>query len=131
MRAFNMLLMSAFAVVALVLASIGLYGVITFAVGQRRREIGLRQAIGANRTDINRLMMGIGLRMILPGIVVGLLGALILGRVIASQLYGVGVADPLVLASVVIVLVVAALIACTLPTLQAARLTPMEALRDD
>ncbi len=131
LREFNMILMSTFALVALVLAAIGLYGVIAFAVGQRRREIGLRQAIGASSGDIHRLMLGAGLRMIVPGIVVGILGALALGRVIAAQLFGVGAADPRVLGGVAIVLALVALAACALPTLQAARVPPMEALRND
>jgi putative ABC transport system permease protein len=131
MRAFNMLLMSAFAVVALVLASIGLYGVITFAVGQRRREIGLRQAIGASRSSIYQLIFGSALRMIVPGVLLGFCGALILGRVIAAQLYGVGPADPLLLLTVVIILVATALVACLLPSVQASRITPMAALRDE
>lgn len=131
MRAFNMVLMSAFAFVALALAAVGLYGVIAFAVGQRRREIGLRQAVGASAGDIHRLMLGEGLRMIVPGVAVGLLGALALGKAIASQLYGVGAADPLVLAGVTALLALAALVACALPTLRAARVPPMEALRDE
>lgn len=131
MRAFNMVLMSTFAFVALALAAVGLYGVIAFAVGQRRREIGLRQAVGASAGDIHRLMLGEGLRMIVPGVAVGLLGALALGKAIASQLYGVGAADPLVLAGVTALLALAALVACALPTLRAARVPPMEALRDE
>ncbi|WP_300621063.1 ADOP family duplicated permease [Dokdonella sp.] len=131
LRQFNMFLMSTFALVALVLAAIGLYGVIAFAVGQRRREIGLRQAIGASGGDIHRLMLGAGLRMIVPGLVAGLLGALVLGRAIASQLYGVGAADPLVLAGVTTLLALAAVAACAIPTLRAARVAPMEALRNE
>jgi putative ABC transport system permease protein len=131
LRRFNMTLMSVFAGVALLLAAIGLYGVIAYSVGQRRREIGLRQAIGASTHDIHRLMLGAGLRMIVPGIVIGGLGALALGRVIAAQLYGVGAADPFVLASVAALLVVVALAACAIPTLRAARISPMEALRDE
>ena len=76
-------------------------------------------------------MLGAGLRMIVPGIVIGLLGAFALGHVIASQLYGVGTADPFVLASVAALLVLVALAACAIPTLRAARIPPMEALRDE
>ncbi|MEO8011456.1 MAG: FtsX-like permease family protein, partial [Dokdonella sp.] len=96
----------------------------------RRREIGLRQAIGANASDIHRLMFGTGLRMIVPGIVAGLLGAIALGRLIASQLYGVSAADPLVLGGVVALLVVVAIAACAIPTRRATRISPVEALRD-
>jgi predicted permease len=131
MRQFNMTLMSAFAAVALLLAAIGLYGVIAYSVGQRQREIGVRQAIGARRGDIHRLMLGAGLRMVVPGVIAGLLGAFALGRLIASQLYGVGSADPLVLGSVVVMLAAVAMAACAIPTLRAARVPPMEALRSE
>ncbi len=97
MRRFNLTLMSVFAIVALALAAIGLSGVIAYSVGQRRREIGLRQAIGANAFDIHRLVLASSLRMIVPGIALGVLGALALGRLIAAQLYGIGAADPAVL----------------------------------
>lgn len=131
MRRFNLTLMSLFAAVALLLAAIGLYGVVAYAVGQRRREIGLRQALGANAGAIHRLMLRAGLAMIVPGILVGLLGALALGRVIAAQLYGVGAADPLVLGGVVIALSAVALAACAIPALRATRIAPLEALRDE
>ena len=131
MRRFNMTLMCVFAGVALLLAAIGLYGVIAYSVGQRRREIGLRQALGASGGRIHALILGAGVRMIAPGLVVGALGALALGRVIAAQLYGVGAADPFVLASVTAVLVLVALAACAIPTVRAARVSPMEALRDE
>lgn len=129
LRRFNMTLMSAFAATALALAAIGLYGVIAFAVGQRRREIGLRQAIGASTHDIHRLMLGVGLRMIVPGVVVGLLGSLALGQIISSQLYGVSATDPVVLGSVTLVLALVALAACAVPTWKASQVSPMETLR--
>ena len=131
LRRFNTTLMSVFAGVAVALAAIGLYGVIAYTVGQRRREIGLRQALGASRGAIHRLVFGLGLRMLLPGVVVGLAGAVALGRLISSQLYGVSAADPLVLGSVILVLATAALSACLVPSLQASRMQPMEALRDE
>jgi predicted permease len=131
LRRFNMVLMNVFAGVALALAAIGLYGVLAYATARRQREIGLRQALGARRGDIGRLVLGAGLRMLLPGIALGLLGALALGRVIASQLYGVGGADPLVLGAVVAVLSLVALAACALPTVRATRVAPIEALRDE
>jgi putative ABC transport system permease protein len=130
MRRFNMTLMSVFAALALALAAIGLYGVIAYTVGQRRREIGLRQAVGARALDIHRFVLADGLRMIVPGIALGLLGALALGRLIATQLYGVGAADPRVLGAVAAVLVAVALAACAIPMRRAARVPPMEALRD-
>jgi predicted permease len=131
MRRFNLTLMSVFAGVALALAAIGLYGVIAYSVGQRRREIGLRQAIGANAFDIHRLVLASGLRMIVPGIALGVLGALALGRLIAAQLFGVGAADPVVLGGVVVALAAVAFCACAIPTLRAARVAPMEALRNE
>jgi ABC-type antimicrobial peptide transport system permease subunit len=131
LRRFNMSLMSMFAGLAVVLAAIGLFGVITYLVGQRRREIGLRQALGANAADIHRLVLGSGLRMIVPGILVGMAGALGLGRLIASQLYGVDAADPRVLFDVAAVLSLVTLVACALPTLRATRVPPMEALRNE
>ena len=131
LRRFNTTLMSLFAAVAVALAAVGLYGVIAYSVGQRRREIGLRQALGAGTLSVHRLILGSSLRMILPGMAVGLLGALGLGRLISAQLYGVQAADPRVLALVVIVLGAAALLACLIPSLQAARMSPMEALRDE
>jgi putative ABC transport system permease protein len=131
LRRFNMSLMSVFAAVAMLLAAIGLYGVIAFSVAQRRREIGLRQALGASRMAIHRLMFGLGLRMVLPGIVVGTLGALALGRLIESQLYGIGATNPLLLLAVVLVLASVAVVACAIPSLRASGIAPMEALRDD
>ncbi|MFZ2234843.1 MAG: ABC transporter permease [Dokdonella sp.] len=131
LRRFNMSLMSVFAGVAVLLAAIGLYGVISFSVGLRRREIGLRQALGATRVGIHRLMFGFALRMLVPGIVVGLFGAFALGRLISSQLYGIGAGNPLLLTLVVAVLASVGLIACAIPTLRAARIAPMEALRDE
>ncbi len=129
LRRFNMTLMSVFAGVALVLAAIGLYGVVAYTVGQRRREIGLRQAIGADTRDIHRLVLGTGMRMVVPGLVAGIVGAIALGRVISAQLYGVGAADPRVLAGVVAVLALVAFAACAVPMWRAARVAPMEALR--
>ena len=131
MRRFNLTLMSAFAVVALVLAAIGLYGVISWSVSQRRRELGVRQALGATRGDVHRLMLGAGLRMVAPGIILGMLGALALGKLIAAQLYGVGSADPFALGAVAALLCLVAVAACAMPTLRAARVPPMEALRDE
>jgi predicted permease len=131
LRRFNMTLMSAFAGCALVLAGIGLYGVIAWIAAQRRREIGVRQSFGATRTHIHAMMLGSGLRMIVPGLLAGLAGALAIGRLIGSQLYGVGSADPRVLAGVVALLGLVALAACLIPSWRALRVPPMEALRND
>ncbi|MBN8727562.1 MAG: ABC transporter permease [Xanthomonadales bacterium] len=131
LRRFNMMLMSAFAATALVLAAVGLYGVIAWLAAQRRREIGVRQSFGATRADIHALMLKSGLGMIVPGLAAGLAGALALGHLIASQLYGVGAADPGVLATVAAVLALVALAACLVPSWRALRVAPMEALRDE
>lgn len=131
LRRFNMGLMGVFAGVALALAAVGLYGVIAYAASQRQREIGVRKAVGARGTDIHAMMLRAALRMVLPGIVAGTLGALALGRFIASQLYGVGASDPRVLGLAALALTAVALVACLIPTLRAARVPPMAALRDE
>ena len=131
LRRFNMILMSVFAGLAVALAAIGVYGVIAYQVGQRRRELGVRRALGANPSDIHHLMLASGMSMIAPGLVLGVLGALALGQLIAAQLYGVGATDPIVLVGVASVLVVVALAACAIPTLRATRVSPVEALRDE
>lgn len=131
LRRFNMTLMSAFAGIALALAAIGLYGVIAWIAAQRRREIGVRQSFGATRAHIHAMMLKNGLAMIVPGILAGLGGAFAIGHLIASQLYGVGSADPRVLAGVVLVLALAALAACLIPSWLALRIAPMEALRNE
>lgn len=129
LRRFNMSLMGVFAGVALVLAAIGLYGVIAYAASQRQREIGVRKAIGARGADIHAMMLRGALYMVLPGLLAGTLGALALGRFIASQLEGVGASDLRVLGFAALVLVIVSLVACLVPTLRAARVPPMAALR--
>ncbi len=131
LRRFNMTLMSAFAGCALALAGIGLYGVIAWIAAQRRREIGVRQSFGATRAHIHAMMLKSGLRMVVPGLLAGLAGALAIGQLIGSQLYGVGSADPRVLAGVVAVLGLVALAACLIPSWRALRVAPMDALRND
>jgi predicted permease len=131
LRRFNLTLMSAFAGVAVLLAAIGLYGVIAYSVGQRRREIAVRQSLGAGVADIHRLLLGSGLRMILPGLAAGIAGAVLLGHLIRSQLYGVGIADPLLLAGVASALALVAIAACMAPSLGAVRVPPLEALRNE
>lgn len=131
LRRFNTTLMSAFAATALVLAAVGLYGVIAWLAAQRRREIGVRRSFGATDRDIHALMLRSGLGMIVPGLAAGLAGALALGHLIASQLYGVGAADPGVLAAVAALLALVALAACLVPSWRALRVAPMEALRDE
>lgn len=128
---FSTWLMAAFAVIALLLAAIGIYGVIAYAVSRRTQEIGVRVAIGARAGDVLRLVLGQAMRLAAIGIVVGVLAALVLARFLQSLLYGVGSADPLVLAAVVVVLSGIAALACYVPARRATRVNPVDALRHE
>lgn len=130
-RRFGMALLTFFAVTALLLTMMGIYGVVAFLVGRRNREIGIRMALGAQRNDVLRLILRQGMKPVAFGIAIGLAGSLATSRLVATQLYGVSSSDPLTLASIVALLVTAALLACWLPALRAARLDPMEALRNE
>jgi putative ABC transport system permease protein len=122
-------LLSLFAGVALVLAAIGLYGVLAYAVTNRHREIGIRLALGAQKRNVISLVIGRGMRLAILGVVIGLVAALALTRVMRNLLYEVEPGDPLTLLAVSILLVATALFACWLPARRAARIDPMEALR--
>jgi len=124
-----MWLLGIFALVALVLATVGVYGAIAYAVEQRTSEIGVRMAFGAERRQILRLVADQGMRPVVVGLVVGLAGALALGRLIASQLYQTSAHSPLLLAATMIVLSLAALVACVIPARRATSIDPMDALR--
>jgi putative ABC transport system permease protein len=126
-----MVLTLVFAAIAVALAVIGVYSVLAWAVAQRVGEIGLRMALGARASDVLRMIMQQGARMILVGLVLGTAGALALGRVLASQIPEVVTADPLVLGVAVCVLAAAALVASWLPARRAARVDPLQALRQD
>ena len=126
-----MVLTLVFAAIAVLLAVIGVYGVLAWAVARRVGEIGVRMALGARAADVLRMVMGQGARMIVVGLALGLAGALALGRVLASQLPEVAAADPLVLAVAALVLTAAALAASWLPARRAARIDPLQALRQD
>jgi predicted permease len=126
---FSMILLGAFALLALLLASIGIYGVISYLVGQRVNEIGIRMALGAQRKDILRMIVGEGARLAALGAGIGILAALGLTRLMASQLYGVSVTDPITFTGVAIILVGVALFACYIPARRAMRVDPMVALR--
>jgi putative ABC transport system permease protein len=130
-RRFTMLLLLSFAVVALTLAAIGVYGVLAYVVGQRTQEIGLRLAIGAAPGDVVRLFMREGVTLAVIGLGVGLLGAVAAARALASMLYEVGSADPVTFVVVASVLGLAALAASYVPARRAARVDPMEALRTE
>jgi putative ABC transport system permease protein len=126
---FTMILIAIFAGVALVLASVGLYGVISYSVRQRTQEIGIRMAFGAERSDILRLVVGRGMLLIMIGVGLGLAGALGLTRVLASLLYGVAATDPVTYVGISGLLVAIALLACLVPAQRATRVDPMNSLR--
>ncbi|MGO9337758.1 MAG: ABC transporter permease [Terracidiphilus sp.] len=126
---FNMLLLTIFGGVALVLAAIGIYGLMAYSVQQRTQEIGIRMALGADRSTIRNLVVWQGMRLAMVGLAVGVAAAFALTRLIASFLFGVKSWDPLVFVSVPIILAGVALLAVWLPANRAARLDPMQALR--
>jgi len=130
-RRFNMALLAFFAVAALFLTMMGIYGVVAFLVGRRSREIGIRMALGARGGDVLGLVLQQGMKPVAIGSLAGLLGSVAASRLIASQLFGVSATDPLTLASIIVVLLATALLACWLPARRAARVDPMEALRQE
>jgi putative ABC transport system permease protein len=128
-RRFSMFLLGGFAAVALILASIGIYGVVSYLVGQRMHELGVRVALGAQRRDVMQLVLGTGLKMALLGVAIGLSTALGLTRLMAKLLYGVSATDPATFVAVAVVLTLVALTACYMPARRAMRVDPMIALR--
>jgi putative ABC transport system permease protein len=124
------LLLGLFAGVALLIAAIGIYAVLTYSVTQRTREIGIRMALGATPRRVLELIVSEGMRVVLLGLVIGLAGGLALGRTVESLVYGVGVRDPKIYVVVAVVLTVVALAACFIPARRAAVVDPMVALRN-
>ncbi|HZE57362.1 MAG TPA: ABC transporter permease [Chthoniobacterales bacterium] len=124
-----MWLLAIFAAVALLLASIGIYGAVAYSVAQRTGEIGVRMALGAQATDILRLVLSQGVRPVIFGLIAGLAAALALGRLIASQLYQTSAHNPLLLAATIFLLLLAALLACLFPARRAMKVDPIIALR--
>jgi putative ABC transport system permease protein len=130
-RRFSMLLVGGFALIALLLAAVGIYGVLSFAVSERRQEIGIRIALGARRFDILRLVVGQALALTLAGMLIGLAGSLLLTRFMTNLLYGVSPTDPRIMLLVAMALTLVALFACYIPARRATKVDPMVALRQD
>jgi putative ABC transport system permease protein len=126
----SVVLVSLFSILALLLAAVGLYGVLAYSIAQRTREIGIRIALGAEPGSILSLVVRQGLIIVGIGLATGILGSMVLTHLIQSLLYGVSGTDPIALFSAVAVLVIAAFLACLVPALRAIRIDPMIALRE-
>lgn len=129
LRRITLVLLGMFSGLALLLAAIGIYGVLSYAVALRTREIGIRLALGAQRTDVMRLIVGQGVRLALVGVTLGLVTSLALTRLMSTLLFSVSASDPLTFASVALVLTIVALTACYIPARRAMRVDPIIALR--
>jgi putative ABC transport system permease protein len=130
-RRFAMFMLSIFAAVSLALAAVGLYGVMSYAVSQRKHEIGVRMALGAQAGDVLMLMVGQVLRLTGAGVLIGLVGALALTRSMKTLVFGVSVTDPLTFILIALLLTLVALLACWIPAWLATKVDPMIALRPE
>ncbi len=128
-RRFSMILLGIFAVLALVMSCVGIYGVISYLVGQRTHEIGIRMALGAERRDVLRMVLGDGAKLALVGVAIGLMAAFGLTRLMVKMLFGVSAHDPLNFAAVAVILMLVALLACYVPARRATKVDPLVALR--
>ena len=128
-RRFSMILLAVFAAVALLLASIGIYGVISFLVGQRTHEIGVRMALGAKPGDVLVMILGRGAKLTMIGIGIGIVAALMLTQLMKSLLFGISATDPVTFGAVSLLLIFVGLAACYIPAHRAMRVDPMVALR--
>src|SRR5881398_3518888 len=125
----NAMLVSLFAVIALLLAAAGIFGVMSYSVTQRTQEIGIRIALGAQRYDVLRLIVLQGMRFVGVGLVLGIIGVLVSSRLLQSFLFGIGATDPKTMLAVTLVLTAVALVACLVPARRATLVDPIKALR--
>jgi putative ABC transport system permease protein len=130
-RRFSMLLLGTFALIALFLAAVGLYGVVAYGVTQRTREIGLRMALGASPGSVLGLIVGGGMKLALAGVGVGLLGAALVTRLVTKMLFQVEALDPTAYAATSLILLLVAAVACYIPARRAMRVDPLVALQDE
>jgi predicted permease len=130
-RKFNLILIGFFGVTALLLAAAGVFGVMAYSVSRRMREFGVRVALGATSGDVLRMVLGQGMRTILVGVAVGIVGSFVLTRAVSSLLFGVTATDPVTFGGVTLLLVAVALLACYIPARRATKIDPIVALRDE